>query len=50
MGLFDKFSKTFDKNGYDLDGYDKDGYDKKRYNKNGFDKDCLLYTSDAADE
>ena len=26
MGLFDKFTKTFDKHGYDLDGYDKYGY------------------------
>ena len=34
MGLFDRFSKTFDKFGYDLDGYDRDGY-----NKDGFDKD-----------
>ena len=29
MGLFDRFSRTFDKHGYDLDGYDKDGYDRK---------------------
>ncbi len=36
MGLFDKFSKTFDKFGYDMDGYDKNGYDKKGYNKNGY--------------
>ena len=33
MGLFDKFSKTFDKYGYDLDGYDKNGFDKKGYDK-----------------
>jgi hypothetical protein len=25
MGLFDKFSKTFDRFGYDMDGYDKMG-------------------------
>jgi len=39
MGLLDRFSRTFDKYGYDLDGYDKNGYDKKGYDKNGYDKD-----------
>ena len=32
MGLFDKFSKTFDRFGYDMDGYDKEGYNE--FNKN----------------
>ena len=27
MGLLDRFSRTFDKHGYDLDGYDKNGYE-----------------------
>ena len=35
MGLLDRFSRTFDKYGYDLDGYKKNGYDKKGYDKNG---------------
>ena len=31
MGFLDRFSHTFDKQGYDLDGYDKDGFAKNGY-------------------
>ena len=38
MGLLDRFSRTFDKHGYDLDGYDLEGHDENGFDNNGYDE------------